>query len=206
MFTAVSAECRKSPVGFAILCAPLRSLRFPTLVFLPRIYRQNRPLFWTCVLFIAGSLFTLSFRHVSTPFYVWAMYSTPMPDVEEHGFYVLSVNGDEHYFTPSHSDYRTYFYITSLPLYSALREGRVQPPRFATLSRIARRVGIHPDDFLRRLTPDSSVASAYPHWLRRYVAARLDAPLQRLGVRRISLRYIGAAQVEKVREEVVAAW
>jgi hypothetical protein len=167
-------------------------------MFLPHLYRHNRPLFWTALLFIGGSLFAIGFRHQSTPFYLWAMYSTPMPAATEYEYYVLAVNGDEHYFTPSCSDYRTYFYINSLPAYTALREGRIQPPKFATLSWLGMK------DFLRHLTPDSSVAAAYPAWLRRYVSARVDAPLQRLEVRRIFLRYTSSTEVERVREEVVA--
>lgn len=173
-------------------------------MFLPHLYRHNRPLFWTCALFIAGSLFSIAFRHQSTPFYLWAMYSTPMPTATEHEFYVLSVNGDARHFTPSCSDYRTYFYINSLPMYTAVVEGRLTPLRFATFSGMAKRAGLRPNDFLRRVTPDSAAAKAVPTWLRRYVAARMNTPLRRLEVWRIFLRYTAASRVEKVREEVVA--
>lgn len=174
-------------------------------MFLPHLYRRNRLLFWTCVLFIVGSLFSIAFRHQSTPFYLWAMYSTPMPAATEHEFYVLHVNSDAHYFTPSCSDYRTYFYINSLPAYTAVMESRFSAPRFTTVSRMATRVGVRADNFLRRVTPDSAAAAAYPGWLRGYVVARVKTPLQRLEVRRVFLRYTGAARVEKVREEVVVA-
>ena len=173
-------------------------------MFLPHLFRHNRPLFWTCVLFIAGSLFSVAFRHQSTPFYLWAMYSTPMPAATEHEFYILNVNGDTQHFTPSCSDYRTYFYINSLPVYSAVAESRLTPPRFATFSRIATHMGLRPDDFLRRVTPDSAAAKVFPAWLRRYVAARINEPLRQFEVRRIFLRYTSAARVEKVREEAAA--
>lgn len=173
-------------------------------MFLPHLYRCNRPLFWTCVLFIAGSFFSIAFLHQSTPFYLWAMYSTPVPAATEHEFYVLEVNGDARYFTPSCADYRTYFYINSLPAYTSVLEEKLTPPRFATFSRMATRVGLRPDDFLRRVTPDSGAAKAYPAWLHRYVAARMNTSLQRLEVRRIFLRYTSPARVEKVREEAMA--
>lgn len=173
-------------------------------MFLPHLYRNNRPLFWTALLFIAGSFFAIGFRHQSTPFYLWAMYSTPMPAATEYDYYILTVNGNSRYFTPSGSDYRTYFYINSLPAHTALREGRIEPPRFTTLSRVTQSIGMDASDFLRRLTPDSSAVQAFPGWLKRYVAACMAVPLQRLEVRRVFLQYTSPSQVKRLREEVVA--
>ena len=176
-------------------------------MFLSRLFRQNRPLFWTCVLFIAGSVGCALFGHVTTPFYVWAMYSTPMPEVEEYEFYEISIDGAANRLTPSFSDYRTYFYNTSLPLYTAVRNGDVQSPSFTTLSRIGRAAGLRPDSFLHRVVPGPAEVAAYPAWLLRYVRGRTGGRIRSLQARRIFLRYTGPAQVEKVREEEVArAW
>lgn len=173
-------------------------------MYLSRIHRTNKPLFWTSLFFIVGTIATTLFRHASTPLYLWAMYSTPMPAPAQYDFYVVKVNGNAHHFTPSTSDYRTYFYINSLPAYFAFKDG-VEGPQFATITRLASHHGFAVRPFLQRITPGPEDCRKYPSWLARYINARMGGRLQKLEVLRVYVRYVDHSRIEKTAEEVVFA-
>jgi hypothetical protein len=171
-------------------------------VFLPRLYRDDRPLFWTCVLFAAASLAVVAFRHPSTPFGVWAMYSVPKPaGPQAHTFYTLVVDGDERPFSPAFADPRTYFFTSSVANWDAVRSGKAPGPVFATLRALGRRANIPADHFLDRVTPAD--VAAYGPWLRRAVESRTGKKGQPLEVRRLTLHYPSLGHVQAWRTEVV---
>ena len=171
-------------------------------VFLPHLYRHNRPLFWTSVLFAAASIGVVLFRHPSTPFGVWAMYSVPKhAEPQVHTFYTLVVNGNERIFSPAFADPRTYFFTSSVANWDAVRNGKAPGPLFATLRAVTRRAGIPADEFLNRVTPTS--VAAYGPWLRRAVEARTGKKGQRLEVRRHMLHYPVPGRVQLLRSDVV---
>jgi len=159
-------------------------------MFLPRLYRHNRPLFWTCCFFIAASLAVIPFRHPVMPFGTWAMYSVPQPaEGQSHTFFVLEVDGNARFLSPAFSHPHRYFFNYSAPRWYAAATGTEERPRFATLRTLCRQMGLRSDAFFHRAVPDSAAVAAYGPWLRRAVERRTGRRGQRIELVRVGLEY-----------------
>lgn len=62
-------------------------------LFLARVYRKSKPLFWALVLFIIGQGF-FTWKGVDTmPFYNWGMFSGRFPDKAQYEVLYINVDG-----------------------------------------------------------------------------------------------------------------
>lgn len=137
-----------------------------------------------------------------TPFYVWAMYSTPIPEDDSFSIYTFEYN-DGQVFQEVHTwnDYYEMMFPYTISHYMAIKDNGGEPNRIRMTSAF-NQVGID-TSFLDNIYNTNADIVEYPYWLKRYMQEHLNEQLNSFSVYRKWLQYNEEGRVHVVKNELI---
>jgi hypothetical protein len=136
-------------------------------VFLKKVYRYNKKLFFFFVLFSGFTLFANFSGEEFTPFFVWGMYSEKEAPQQEYSIFKISVNEHPLDYTTGYLPANRFFLLSPLTYYASAKNN-VDPTQiflekklknsFSAIELFAKKVLNNEEDFKR-----------FPVWYQRYL-------------------------------------
>jgi hypothetical protein len=136
-------------------------------VFLKKVYRYNKKLFFFFVLFSGLTLFANFSGEEFTPFFVWGMYSEKEAPQQEYSIFKISVNEHPLDYTTGYLPANRFFLLSPLTYYASAKNN-LDPTQiflekklknsFSAIQPFAKKVLNNEEDFKR-----------FPVWYQRYL-------------------------------------
>ena len=160
-------------------------------LFLIRIYRENKFLFYIFCLFCTGQIFFLWKGVETTPFYLYGMYSAKQYPKESYRIFIIEINGKEFNYDKLPSANRE-MTISSLEHYCALDENNF---RDTILPAVEKRFkGKFSEKNFQimasRITNDSTDKIPYQDWLKDYLTQTTGEEISSLKVFNAGFSYV----------------
>lgn len=158
--------------------------------YLGKLWRQKRRLFWLMIFMIAGHLspIYLNFQFL-TPFYLWSMYTMPMPAVDTFQAFTIRYNEGGIIARPhTYRDLGKMMWMYTLPKYNAyLKTGDTLPCNTRSSNLLTGLLGGLPHSQPIHVT--NANLQDYPAWLKRYLEQEKGVSIYKLEVLDIKLVY-----------------
>ncbi len=160
-------------------------------MFLSKLYREWRLMFWCVLLFAAGQCFFMYKGIENVPFFLYHMYAKPHPSADSVTIFAIVQDGKR--VNPTRlSNREQELLFNSLGAYLAVRNNSNTDPIDADIAnRLAGRVGAGVYQTLfSRLSNSGAALDAYPAWWGRYFRAVFPGQQGAIAVvqTRVSLR------------------
>lgn len=170
-------------------------------MYLRRLYRHSKPAFWALLLFLTGQAF-FTYKGVETfPFFLYGMYSEPLPEREEYSVVRVCIN-DQPVSLWGWGRFSADFVQHNLLTYERLTALQGEDPieavarrRFGGLLSAERM-----EAWLARWSNRGRMHGFLP-WLRRYWQPVYGQPIRSVELRREHYRYAPSGGVELLRTE-----
>ena len=152
-------------------------------LFLPKVYRENRWLFYLIIIYLALQGFVLYKGVKNTPFYLWGMYSRPAHVHETYEYPIIVADSNEVLYS-SLKGWEREILTNAIKRYRSLQNNQFNDPLKTVVDkRFKYRV---PDEYyrysLRQLTNIPEIEQDFPLWHHRYLEQVLGRSVKRVAV------------------------
>ena len=138
-------------------------------MFLPKVYRQWKILFWTMLFFMVSQLYFMWKGIENVPFFLYHMYSRPQ--YVQDSMAVLLIKKDNQYINPFlKSNRQAEMLLNNIPFYISLKANGYHDPLESTI--IKRFQGKTSESVLKKiqqnLSNNGTAVDAFPQWWKAY--------------------------------------
>ncbi|MEO6330848.1 MAG: hypothetical protein ABIO55_18075 [Ginsengibacter sp.] len=166
-----------------------------------RLFYTSKFLFVLVLLFITFNLAAnFIFKVEHTPFFLWDLYSRPIPQQKTYSFLEVRYNNNEALLFPHTWDEpRKLFFTNTLDYFIAMKRNNGVDPLKAYVDYW----NVHHTFFKKKLPGlkfynDTSELKKFPEWYKRYLEQHIKKPVYKIDIYEISVAYQSNGEVKKL--------
>lgn len=158
--------------------------------YLYRLFQSNKLLFWSVIVFIFFQIYFNQKRIHSFPWFVWDMYSRPLPIKKDNSLFVLVLDGKTYNHTQL-PNWKEETIIKTNKLYKRLIESNHHDPIANAVNSRTKYVGKNIKKYAQKqlLNQKNDYALNYENWLYQYVQRNVAIKFNQLELKEIKLKW-----------------
>jgi hypothetical protein len=156
-------------------------------VFLYKVYRYNKKLFFFFLAFAGFTLFCNLAGFEITPFYVWGMYSQKETPVKEYPVYKITANGKLVDYSTGYFPANRFFLLSPLSYYGSIKTPDDPTDIFLKEKLKERYEWVRP--YAGRVLNSPQEVKEFPAWFSRYVGQTKGERIKNLKVELLLVSY-----------------
>lgn len=173
-------------------------------LYIVRLWRTSRILFLAVALFVAGQCYFLKKEVFNFPFFVFGMYSSPVPAPDTISLPVLRINGRAYNYTCL-PNWKEGFVLNGMNFYVRQLEGNIW-----TANAWKQRFG-EPEtetalQYYYRLVPEATSMARFPEWMADYLSDQLNKQVLSYQYSTKAYRYVHPRYIPTGQETILLDW